>query len=583
MIKPTVNIVRMLKSVWVLLFLIVINSSCNNSKKSTEQSIFNQRKPFKELFHEANSEKMIGHDEKAITLFEQCLTIEPENPAVHFALSELYLSQGNKDKSYAYAETAYSGNPTNKWYALHLADLCYAREEYVRTADLYAKIIPEEKNIELKYKYVDVLMKVNRLVDAIKIINEIEVETGKQPELTFTKYDLFLQLGKPIDAQRELDAFLDENPSDPEPKIIVAEFYLDQRKFDEAQSLIESVIKTNPTGGDAYILLADLNLRKNDLTLAFNHLRIAFADEDVLMERKLDIIRGLIPYTEKNQADHEIMSKGVQSLFDIIYDPSLSNDLLHEAYGFFCLGQNELDKSAEQLQIACSINPSNFNTWLQLLSLQNQLDQYEALYSNGKQASELFPAQPILYLLTGIGAKETKNYSDAEERFFLGKDLVVQDPQLSSELLYQLGDLNYRQGNFETAESFYDQAISKNKGNINVYADRAIHLMKNNELEKAEMEISKGLEAAPKNSKLNDINGQILFLKKDYTAAAAAFLEALYDNYTDPVLLERCGDAYYLMGEVEKGIELWNESLKNGNTSPVLNRKLTDKKYYPSE
>ena len=67
--------------------LITIITSCHAEKKGTEQSIFNQRKTFKVLFHEANSEKMIGHPEKAIALFEECLAMEPTNHAVHFALS----------------------------------------------------------------------------------------------------------------------------------------------------------------------------------------------------------------------------------------------------------------------------------------------------------------------------------------------------------------------------------------------------------------------------------------------------------------------------------------------------------------
>lgn len=577
------HIVQIIKSLGVSFLVLFIISSCHNSKKGTEQSIFNQRKPFKELFHEANSEKMIGHDDRAIELFEQCLTIEVGNPAVHFALSELYKKQGNNEKSYSHAEIAYTLTPTNKWYVLHFADLCYTREEYSKTADLYAKIITEEKNIDLKFKYVDVLMKSNRLPEAIKIINEIEVETGKLPELTFTKNDLYLQLGKPIEAQRELDNFINENPNDPEPKIMVAEYYLDIRKFTEAQTLIESIIKADPNYGGAYIMLADLDLRKNDLASAFSNLRKGFADEDVLIERKLEIIQGLVPYTEKNQIDTEEMTIGVQSLFDMIYDTSLFNSQLHETYGYFYLAQNELTNSELQLQKACDINPSNFNTWLQLLSLENQLDNSIALFENGKKATELFPAQPILYLFTGIGAKNLKKYAEAEEWFFLGKDLVVKDPQLSSEMLYQLGDLNYRQGKLAEAESYYDQALMTNKGNVNVYADRALHFLENNQVEKAEVEIKKGIAAVPKNSKLFDVYGQILFAKKDFTNAAETFLQALYDNYTNGELLERCGDAHFLMGETEKALELWTEALKNGNSSVLLQRKLTDKKYYPSE
>lgn len=569
-----------LQGMVILCFAVL--ASCGTTKE-VEKNIYTERKPFKELLHEANLEKMIGHDERAIELFEQCLILEPTNHAVHFALSQLYESQKLDDKSLTHAEQAYNLNQTNKWYTLRLADLYYKKEAYDKTADLYAKIITEEKNIDLKFKYVDVLIKSNRLESAINMMNEIEVETGKLPELTFTKYELYTELKKPIEAQKELDTYITESVSISEAKIMVAEFYMDKRKTSEARKLAEQVIKSDPKYGQSYIILADLELRDGNVDAAFINLEKGFASPDLSIESKLTMVQGLIPYTEKSEMDHEKMTKGVQSLFDVLYITDSENASLNEYYGYFLLIQNDLAGSEKAYLKACEIDPSQFNSWLQLLNIQNQTKNYSSLMINGTKSVELFPSQPILYLLTGIGAKESKHYSEAEEWFFIGKDLIVNDPQLQSEFLYQIGDLNHKQGNKEEAEFYFEQALTINVGNINVYADRAKHLLESNRLSEAEIEIKKGLAEVPKSSKLLDIYGQILFAKKDYAAASDTFLKALYDNYKDGVLLERCGDAHFLMGKKTEGIELWEEALKNGNTSALLKRKIADKQYYQSE
>lgn len=568
-----------------ILFLVitVVLSACGNEKDAAEQSVFNQRKVFKETFHEANSEKMIGHYEKAIELFEKCLVIEAENPAVHFALSDLYEKQGDEAKTLSHAEQAYELNTKNKWYILRLADLYFAQEKFDETANLYGQIIEDEKNIDLKFKYVEALIRANRNEEAISMLNEIEVETGKIPEVSFTKYDLLVQSGKRDEAEAELQALMDDNPTDSDYKIMVAEFYMQQGDFIKSKKIVQSILDDDPEYGQAYIMMADLHLRQDDLKGTFSNLSKGFKSEDVELDRKLEILRGLIPYTGKNQRDYKEMRAGVSDLFDIVYDPNLNNGRLHEYYGFYWLTQENFERAEKEYQLACDLDPSSFNTWLQLLSAQKELGNYSGMFANGKKAADLFPAQPIIYLLTGIGAKESKEFEAAEEWFFLGKDLVVKDPQLQSEFLYQLGDMNYMQGNPDEGKFYFDQAIQTFPGNVNVYAENAKRLLKDGKADEAETEIKKGIAIAPKSVLLLDIYGQILFEKKEYSSAADAFAQALYDNYFDGILLERYGDALFLSGKKGDAFEIWSEAIKQGNDSPLLKRKLDEKNYIAPE
>ncbi len=562
--------------------LLLILGSCAGSKK-IEQSIFNQRKPFKELFHSATSEKLIGHYEKAIELYEQCLIIEPANPAVHFALSDLYETKKNNDKALFHAEKAYTYNKTNKWYILRLADLYFKQEKYAETADLYALIIEDEKNIDFKFNYVEALIRSNRFATAIEILNEIEVETGKIPEVCFTKHDLYLELGKPVEAQQELDNLLNENPNELEYKITVAEFYMQQNLLDKSRNLLESVIAQDPNFGLSYLMMADLELRKDNLTGAFANLEIGFAKEDVEFERKLDILRSLIPYANVTKRDYATMRIGIQRLFDLIYDPVLKNSKLHEYYGNFLYTCDKFDKAAKEYQLACDLNPGSFDTWIQLLSLQSKQKDFKGMYLNGKKASEIFPAQPLVYLYAGIGAKEAKLYEEAEEWLFLGKELVIRDAELSSEFLYHLGDMNYRLGNETEGDFYFQEALKTYPGNDHVHGDIAKKLIKAKQIDAAESELIKALELAPKSVILLEIYGDLLFDKKEYHKAANQFLRALLDNYADFVILEKYADALFLSGDEAKAVEVWGEAIRNGNKSLILQRKFADKKYYEAD
>ena len=85
----------------VFAFSAMMITACKTVAEASDPTptVTNSREPFENLFHAAMSEKMLGHYDKAIPLFEQCLSMEPNNGAVHFALSDLYKMMGNAPKA----------------------------------------------------------------------------------------------------------------------------------------------------------------------------------------------------------------------------------------------------------------------------------------------------------------------------------------------------------------------------------------------------------------------------------------------------------------------------------------------------
>ena len=569
---------------YLLMFMLATGfAACKNAKESQQESnIYTQRKMFKTIFHEANQEKMIGHHEKAIALFEKCRQLEANNPAVHYALSDLYGIMGDEAKALSFAQTAYDLRPNNKWYALHLGDLYYNRSEFGKTADLYATFIESEKNLELKFKYTDALIRSGRVDRAIDMLNEIEVETGKTPEVTFTKYDLLIEKGENEEAEQELNSFMAEYPSQSDAKIMVAELYLQRNNLIKAEEIVKDVITNDPKYGQAYIMLADLHLRQDRLQSAFKNLRIGFESKDVEIERKVAILGGLLPFAETGKRDYQVMREEIGTLFKLTEESGANNGEYQELYGNYLVINKEFDKASDAYRAAVDISPDSFDAWLFLLESQKNNQAYTQMQKDGEAAIELFPSQPILYLLTGIAAKENKNYTTAEEWLFLGKDLVVKDPPLSSEFLYQLGDMNFQQGNDSEGEFYFQQAIDMYAGNIHVYADRANRLKDKDQLDAAIDAIKEGLAVSPKNTLLNELHGDYLMQAKKYEAAKNAYLNALTNDTYNAELLEKLGDALFLSGQEADAIEVWKEAIDNGNTSPLLKKKFDTKKYYPA-
>ena len=300
-----------------------------------------------------------------------------------------------------------------------------------------------------------------------------------------------------------------------------------------------------------------------------------------MIERKLELIWGLAPYAfEVGNPEAKKIEEGLSKLFKQVYDTSLKNEMLHSYYGTFLKNQNKKPEALEQFKIVCSLSASDYSSWDQLLNMEYELKLYQEMFEDGERAIELFPAQPMFYLLTGIGAYESLHYTDAEEYLFLGKDLVVQDDELLAEFYYHLGKTYCLQKNYSEGNSYFEQAKKKYPTTAKYYGAKAKYLFEDGKVIEAENEIKLGLAIEPTNSSILHIQGIIYLSKKDYPSALVALEKAAINDYTNGYILESYGDALYLSNNKEKALQLWIEAEKNGNNSILLKRKIADKIYY---
>jgi len=571
----------------ILPFIILLSfSACKNRKELAKKEITEQEKKeieFKDLFHQANSEKMIGHDEKAIELFDKCIAINPNSSASYFGLSEIYLKQNQTNKAIEFGQKAYTLNKTNKWYVVHLGDMFYGLGNYHQSANFYGILINEfdERNIDYRYKYAESLIYSNQTLKAIQQLNKIETEVGKSPELSLTKHDLYNSIGKPNEAKLEIDNLLNEYPKNEKVRETILNYYLQTNQTDKAEQIANQILDINPNNGNALLGLADIEIRQNHIEKSFDFLDRGFSTNDVEVSKKISLLNGLTTYAfNSTDASSELINKRLAPLFETLAKTEIDNaDFLKLYAKYLELNNNHLKARALYAK-SCQIDPSNYNTWDALLNLDYKTKLYDSLYIDGSRAIEYFPSQPMVYLLTGIGAYESKKFDEAEEYLFLGKDLVIDDPELKSEFEYHLGKNYWKQGNKAESKTYFDKALKTYPNSAKVYNGYALLLLDDGQINLAEKEILKAINIDSKNPNFIDTYGLILMAKKDYKNAVTQYEKAISYQHNNPLILEHYGDALFLNGNNTKAVDMWKESKRLGNDTNIINKKISDKKYY---
>lgn len=107
----------MTKKFFSILLVLVISTSCGSLKKPKASKGFSKADyPYIEKFHEGVRLKQRGQLQEAIAAFEYCQNINPNDDAVQFALSQLYLQTQQLSKSMVAIQNAARLDPNNQWY-----------------------------------------------------------------------------------------------------------------------------------------------------------------------------------------------------------------------------------------------------------------------------------------------------------------------------------------------------------------------------------------------------------------------------------------------------------------------------------
>jgi len=567
----------------ILLILVLFSLSCKAKKGTLSVHGEPEELRFRKKFHDANNEKLIGHFEKSIVLFNECIAMKPEASASYFGLSKVYLQLKNTTKAIDYGQKSYDLNPNNKWYVLHIAELYHSVGNYHKSAQYYNLLFTqfEEKNIEYRYQLAEALIYSEQPQKAIDQLNKIELETGKSPELSLTKHDLYNDLKMPKAANLEIVSLLNEYPKNVDIRNQILDYYLQTNQIHTAETIAKQILAVDSINGNAYLGLADIEIRKNNIDKSFDYLEKGFKTGTVNSERKLSLLNGLVQFAfDRKDKNSEKINARLKPLFVITEKEEATNPDFLALYGNYLVLNNKSLKAREKYATVCKLNPADYRAWEGLLNVDYDNALYDSLFMDGTKALEYYPTQPMVYLLTGIGAYESDRFSAAEELLLMGKDYVIKDDELKSEFEYQLGKSYWKSGDKTKGELFITKAIETAPKNAKAYNGFALLLQSDSLLEKALLQSNRAIQISPRSQMYLNTNGEILIALKKYTEAVKILEKAVLIDYTNFKSLENYGDALFLSGNPTDALEIWTESRKAGNDSDRINKKINDKTYY---
>ena len=251
-------------------------------------------------------------------------------------------------------------------------------------------------------------------------------------------------------------------------------------------------------------------------------------------------------------------------------------------YGDWLVQDKKYPEARETFLRVLALDSSRYAVWEQVLQLDLQLNEYEHLIIYSAKASELFPDQPLPLLFSGLANLQLKKDEAALKALAAGANLVVDNNELLAQFYMYQGDALHGMKREAEAFSAYERSLKLKDDNGYVLNNYAYYLsLEGKELDKAEKMAKKAVTLDPENASFQDTYGWVLFKQEKYREAAEWILKALQSKEEPSAeVLEHYGDVQYKLGDAGGALEFWLKAKQKGPGSELLDKKISEKKYY---
>ena len=523
--------------------------------------------------------KALGNLESAAEDFLKCIKLDGSKAAPMYELAMIYNDFNQYSDALFFIQSACDIEQENIWYHQLLADVYISNQKYKAAINTYKKLLKEQPgNEEWHFHLASAYLLDKQLRNAIEVYNDMEQYIGVDEILIMQKHRIYLELKDKKGAKIELEKWILSEPKNPKPYGLIAEIFLLEGNHEKAIETLERILEIDPNNGKAHLTLSDLYRNNGDKIKAFNSLKIAFSSSDLSIDSKM---RVLITYYDITQID-STYKKDAFDLVEILKANHPNDAKPYTIAGDYHFREGDLKSAKEAFEKALQFDQSRFPIWQQLLIISFDLKEYEMVVSYAQEAMELFPSQPIIYLLSGMSYIQIKSYDNAITVLNTGKIMVFGNNELLAQFYSSLGDAYHAQKNHMMSDESYDKSLELSPLNTYVLNNYSYYLsLRKENLDKALEMMEVCIALNPGIASYEDTYAWV-FYQKGYYDKAQEWLERAFTSggNKSAVIVEHYGDVLYQLGKVAEAVEQWKKAKELGSESPFIDQKINKQKLY---
>ncbi|OMP32174.1 lipopolysaccharide assembly protein LapB [Mangrovimonas sp. DI 80] len=424
--------------------------------KRPDDDLGNVEDAYQEYFFEALKQKGIENYQRSVEALQQCLKINDSDAVLYFELGKNY----NKLKNFGAAEDALkkaiSKEPDNEWYLDELYDVYIQQNEVdkaIKTVKQLVKYHPTYGD-----DLVGLYIRAKKYKNALQLLDELDKEYGVSEDRDYMRNQIYNITGDDDERIENLEERLESNPENEDNYLKLVYRYSESGEKEKAFKTAKKLLEVNPNSQLVHLALYKFYLDDNQVDNAVNSMKIVLTSSSINPDAKAKVLNDFVGFV----GTHPEYESELLEVVTLI-DNDKSTKTLKEL-GQYYLKTDDKAKALTYYEQALKEEPSNYNLIKDVLLLQLDMNQNEKAIIKSNEALELYPAQPIFYLINGVANNKMGYAKQAIEVLETGLDYVIEDPKMESDFYTQLSVAYGKQGNAQKAQNFAKKAEALKNG-----------------------------------------------------------------------------------------------------------------------
>ena len=418
--------------------------------KRPDDDLGNVKDEFQEHFFEALKQKGIENYDRAVEALHKCLNLDSKKPIIYFELGKNYNTLKNFGAAEDYLKKAISMQPDNEWFLDELYDVYYQQDDVnnaIKTIKQLVKYHPDYKE-DLAVLYV----REKRYKQALQLLDELDNDLGASKNRDAIRNDIYNATGNVDDRIDNLEARVAKNPNNEENHLKLIYRYSQAGHKKKAYKAALNLLKLKPKSKFVHLALYKFYIEDGSIEKAINSVKIALKSPEINPDAKAKVLKDFMAFVSKNPQ----YEKDLVTITDLIDDRKNVQTLSN--LGEYYLKAGDKPKALVSFKEALKQEPNDFKLIKKTLLLELDLEDYKTVVKGSEDALELYPAQPILYLVNAVANNKLGDYKKAIDYLEIGLDFLVDNPNMEADFYSELSLAYKGVNNISKSETFAKKA-----------------------------------------------------------------------------------------------------------------------------
>lgn len=537
-----------------------------------------------QLFFDAATLQAQQKNREALEKYQAVTKLDNKHHASYYGIAGILMEENQPNQALPFAQEALRLDPANQWYYELLASVYERTGQLGKSIETLEQVIKQFPNeLDLRFKLVDNYFGQRNFTKALSLLDSLEQRTGLVEEIELQKLRIFVQSGRKEQAIATGKRLIELFPDESRFYLILVEAYREFREFDKIPEVLKQLLEHDSENSEALFGLVQFYTSQNKPTEANRYLERAFNSSSVPLEAKVSYIAGMMVQAAQNDS----LQKQAFKYTDLLLRQNRQSAQVLALKAGLLARTNQLDSARVYYRQSIAIDGTNRAIWEELVQADMMPDggnstDWAALIKDAEQALEVYPSNVFFNYAAGWAYYNKKDYTRAEK--FLDKvtRIGTSDLNLLNGVYALLGDIYQNLNDGPKRDQSFNKALEIDPSNALTLNNYAYFLsVKGERLDDAFKMIKKVMDdpANAGNASYQDTYGWVYFKMGNYKEALV-WIEKAYNQGVDASgeVSEHLGDAYYMLGNKERALELWKEALgkqqKNGEKNATLAEKI---------